>query len=139
MPNIEIIARGVILKNGKVLLCQAKTRANWYFPGGHVEWGETGETALRRELGEETGAEITGPEFIGLNENAYDFQNETHQEVNLIFRAETAESDIEAKEDHLRYRWAALGDLEKEYVLPEGMKKAVLGWLKDGKIFYSRQ
>jgi len=37
-------------------------------PGGHVEFGETLNAALVREIKEETGMEVINPEFIGVDE-----------------------------------------------------------------------
>ncbi|MDD3607942.1 MAG: NUDIX domain-containing protein, partial [Candidatus Moranbacteria bacterium] len=51
--NFEICSRAIIIKNRKILLPKPKDE-NWYFfPGGHVEFGEKAEDALRRELKEE--------------------------------------------------------------------------------------
>ena len=64
MPKIEIItehsAGGVILEDGRVLLIQMKNLEGskvWTFPKGHLESGETPETAALREVAEETGFE----------------------------------------------------------------------------------
>jgi len=52
--------------NGEILLIQCpKWGDYWHIPGGHIEIGETGEQALKREIMEETGLEIDDIEFIG--------------------------------------------------------------------------
>ena len=53
------VVAAVILKDGKVLVCQ-RTRhqtmpLKWEFPGGKIEEGEQPRDALRRELEEELG------------------------------------------------------------------------------------
>ena len=62
------IVAAVIVRDGKVLLCQRRAEQEfplkWEFPGGKIEPGEETTAALRRELTEELGigAEI-GPEI----------------------------------------------------------------------------
>ena len=53
LAGIEVIARGVCVAGGRVLLCRAKGGSSTYLPGGHVEFGETGREALVREMREE--------------------------------------------------------------------------------------
>lgn len=51
-----------VWRGGEVLLVRrggATFGGLWSFPGGHVEWGESIETAVRRELLEETGLRVT--------------------------------------------------------------------------------
>ena len=57
-----IVAAGVLMEGGRVLLSQRKAGGHleglWEFPGGKVEAGEQPEAALIRELREELGIEI---------------------------------------------------------------------------------
>ena len=57
-----LVVAALIEKDGKVLLTQRSPNKHlgmtWEFPGGKVEYGETDEEALKRELQEELGIEI---------------------------------------------------------------------------------
>ena len=61
MKTINVVA-AVIFKDGKIFATQRGYGAfkdGWEFPGGKVEPGELVEAALRRELQEELGIEVT--------------------------------------------------------------------------------
>lgn len=63
------IVNAILLQNGKILLARRSAHRQtyadcWSFPGGHVEFGETQEQALNRELREELGITPLDYRFI---------------------------------------------------------------------------
>jgi len=63
--NPKLTVDGVVIRNGKILLIRRKNepfKGRWALPGGFVEYGETVEEAVMREVAEETGlaTEIDG-------------------------------------------------------------------------------
>ena len=64
-------ARAVVIDaEGRILLVRHTYMPGWTFPGGGVEFGETIEAALLRELDEEAGiAPTEPPELFGMFSN----------------------------------------------------------------------
>ncbi len=51
-------AYGIVIRDGKILLCKTRSTGKYVLPGGGVEVGETLEQALCREMMEECGIEV---------------------------------------------------------------------------------
>jgi len=120
---VETIARGVCIRDGKVLLCRAKGGKTTYLPGGHIEFGETGAEALVREIREELGVESTCGEMLGVVENAFLQHGRPHAEINLVYALTVHGSlfDVHSAEDWIEFEWRDLADLENANLLPAEM------------------
>ena len=83
MEAIEVVA-AVIERDGKLLITRRPEGSHlsglWEFPGGKPQPGETFEQALRREIDEELGAEVSVGERIETIEWQY-----PDKRVRLVF------------------------------------------------------
>jgi ADP-ribose pyrophosphatase YjhB (NUDIX family) len=139
ISGIETIARGVFIRQGKILLCRAKNGSSTYLPGGHIEFGETGRDALVREIKEETGRDAEIGSFLGVFENTFLQKGKKHAEINLVFKLEFACEDVlllrdrlAAKEDWIEFVWWPLDKLGESGLLPEQFLK-----LSDPEVFFN--
>jgi len=67
--NPQLTVDAVIKKNQKIVLIKRKQepyRGQYALPGGFVEYGETVEAALRREVFEETGLVVKIKSLVGV-------------------------------------------------------------------------
>ena len=116
---VETVARGVCFREGKLLVCRSKGGKSCYLPGGHIEFGELGSEALAREVKEETGAEASVQEFLGVVENSFVQAGKPHSEINLIYRFQIApEVKVAALEPWLEFDWIVPNDLVAAGLLP---------------------
>lgn len=118
-------------KDGAVLLIR-KARGpytgRWDLPGGQIEFGETPEEALRREVNEETGLQITdAPQLLAVFSHIAAWAPESEvmeviHHLGAIYRASIAagSSPMEAPdgEDAAGAEWLTLAALEGLLLTP---------------------
>ncbi len=132
LAGIETIARGICVKNGYILVCRNRKVGNLYFPGGHIEFGETGAEALEREVQEEMGVESSAREFLGCCEHRFDQHGKPHAEINLVYALEIPAlapgKAVPSCEDWIAFEWMPVGELDGSAVEPSALRVRVLDW-----------
>jgi len=139
--HIEIMARGVCLVKGQLLLCHSRGAENTYLPGGHVEFREPARTALEREIAEELGCRGKAGRFLGCVEHAFRQKGEWHAEINLVFELHipglSPDAPPPACEKGIDFLWAPLAKLRAAQVEPVVLIQQLPLWLKDPAGFAS--
>ncbi len=111
-------ASACVWKDGKVLLVQrAKPPLGlWSLPGGHVEFGETAQTAAARELLEESGVTADLTVFAGLYEIIRE-KPAFHYAI-ACYGGVWKSGEARASSDALEARWLAPAELDSLDLAP---------------------
>ncbi len=115
-------ARGIILKDGKILLGKRLKRdsfyGSWCTFGGYVEPGETSMQALKRELNEELGIDVIDPKFLTATEIV--LKNDSRDTLEIhFFLVREWKGEIANRSEHSEIRWFSRNDL----------KGSPIGWI----------
>ena len=115
MKVIEVVA-AVIYKDGAYFTTQrgyGEFEGMWEFPGGKIESGESREVALKREIQEELGVDITIDKFLCTTD--YDYPS-FHLTMHC-YLCSVASGDIELRE-HKSACWLTAETLDSVEWLP---------------------
>ena len=115
MKTIEVVA-AVIHKDGAYFATQrgyGEFEGMWEFPGGKIEPGESRESALKREIQEELGIDITIDKFLCTTD--YDYPS-FHLTMHC-YLCSIESGEIELRE-HKSARWLSVDMLDSVEWLP---------------------
>jgi len=88
---LPAVAAAIFNDNGEILLQKRKDVNQWCVISGHVDFGETVEAAILREIEEETNTEARVVRFIGVysspHSQTYHYGNRTVQYITSYFQA----------------------------------------------------
>lgn len=112
---------------------------HYYRPlGGGIEYGESGRTAILREIQEELGVEIENLNLIEVLENIFVYEGQQGHEIVFVFDAEfvdkslyeQGEIDGYEQECDIRFKakWFSLDEIGriKARLVPEALEKLLL-------------
>ena len=118
-PDQPIVGVGaVIVCEGKILLEKRKnepSRGKWTIPGGLVELGESLESAVVREVKEETSLEVDNPRLLDVVDNVdLDESGKVKYHFVIVDYFVTAEcvGDLKAASDADDLKWVPFNEVE---------------------------
>ena len=110
--NPALAVDAVIVKNGKIVLIKRKEepfQGYYALPGGFVEYGETVEAALRREVLEETGLVVEVSSLIGIYSDPH--RDPRGHVVSAAFAAVIVSGELTGGSDAVEANFWQIADL----------------------------
>ncbi|GIF95803.1 NUDIX hydrolase [Catellatospora citrea] len=104
MPHIRNLALAVPRRGDDLLVFRGHdpTRGQTFYRplGGGIEFGETAEQALHREMREELAVELTGVRLLGVLENLFRGFDRDGHEIVFVFACDLADPSLYER-DHV--------------------------------------
>ncbi len=114
--KIQVVVVAAIRHNGKYLLTKRYnprtklTHNTWQLPGGGLEYNETVQEALLREIREETGLEVKIISPAIVCDSIIDKWKWHGVIVSYVCRLATANSQIKLDKEATEYKWVTYDD-----------------------------
>ena len=126
----------MMINNGKILAMRDDRSPFYYLPGGRVGMGETAETAVIREVGEELGVtpKIIRPLWLNQAFFTEDVDKLRYHELCIYFLMDISDTDLLSRGEQFssmegnrthHFEWLALDRLKDEYFYPIFLKKEI--------------
>lgn len=119
-PHVRVGVGVIITKDDKILMGQRKNShgdGTWSFPGGHLEFNESLEDCVRREVMEETGLHVGSTSFFAQTNDMFDKEHKHY--ITLYMRTEYIGGEPIVKEPDKceTWEWFDWDDLPKPLFL----------------------
>jgi 8-oxo-dGTP diphosphatase len=141
MHRNPALAVDVVVVDGDKILLVKRGRpphqGEWALPGGFVEYGETVESAAKREVQEETGIAIDLSAILGIySDPERDPRGHT---VSIVFVGKMVGGQLQGRDDAADARWYEINDLREEQLAfdHETIVQDFRQWLKNRTTFWS--
>lgn len=115
-----VAVKALLFDQDKLLLVKRSNKARgehhyWELPGGRMEFGETPEEALLRELAEETG--LSAKILCPLQTWNF-FREETTQIVGVTFLCKATTNKVRLSDELEAYVWVHLDEISQYNIIP---------------------
>jgi len=116
MPKSPILTvDGIVLEKGKVLLEKRATPpfvGYWVLPGGHVEYGEKTEKAIKREIKEELGIPVKIKKLFGVYSSPK--RHPWYHAVAVVYLCQSTKEKFRLSREVSEFRYFSLKNLPKK-------------------------
>lgn len=103
MSQIKVKAMCIIRHQDKLLVCRYfdNTKQQYFYRllGGSMEFGETAEETMRREIKEEINSELEDLRFLQMVENVFTYENQPGHEVIFLFSGTITRTELYEQTD----------------------------------------
>ena len=141
MHRNPALAVDVVVVDGDKILLVKRGRpphqGEWALPGGFVEYGETVESAAKREVQEETGIAINLSAILGIySDPERDPRGHT---VSIVFVGKMVGGQLQGGDDAANARWYEINGPREEQLAfdHEMIVQDFRQWLKNRTTFWS--
>jgi 8-oxo-dGTP pyrophosphatase MutT (NUDIX family) len=94
---------------GRVLAVRSAYSRQWQLPGGTVDYGESFDHAIRREVREELGVEVPALRRVTTG------RERSHRDLHAIYAAAPPRQSIRLSVEHTEWRYLAVDRLPAPY------------------------
>jgi mutator protein MutT len=126
------VAAFILNERGQILYtrrAKAPSQGRLGMPGGFVDAGESAEEALRREVREEIGIDLTSVEYLASFPNRYAYGGVTYLTLDLFFLAGTDQAArARALDAVASLEWRAPAEVDPADLAFDSMRRALLAF-----------
>ena len=138
--KIFFSVKTLIIKDNKFLAVYniENNQKLWDLPGGKMEFGETAEETLKREIHEELGIEINPIKVIDTWNYIH---NDNCQITGIIYYSEMKTDKIRISKEHQGFDWVGFEEINKFFTkdfLLEKMQLWNWNFIIDNKIIFTK-
>jgi len=119
---VRVGMAAIIKRDGKILMHKRKGKhaSNvWAFPRGHLEFMESFEEGIRREIIEETGLEVGKiSQPVAITREFYDKENKSYVTLFMVAEYLGGEAQIMEPDKCEQWKWFGKEEVPKELMKP---------------------